>query len=407
MWEVCYLDSGVRESCFGCEACVQACAKKAIRMVPDQDGFRYPVIDKTLCVNCGLCRKVCASVAPAAAHMPLMAFGGYVLDEKIRSESTSGGLFSAIVNSWADDETIIFGAEAVGLDVRHSWIKGPSELHRFRKSKYLQSQVGTAFVEAKRFLLEGKRVLFSGTPCQIAGLKKFLRGADQDGLLTIEVVCEGVPSPNYIRKFVEWLGKKLDGKVVGLDYRYKDGLKWDFEVMQASLQNPTRGIFKWKQDRWFNPFWSIWLQHLISRPSCYECQFARRERCADISLGDLWGVHLYCPELYGRNGGASVVFCNTTKGVAALEKAKLLLFGHELCMDDAIRYQGPMRSHIKDNPRKVECLKDVRESSYETIVRKWAKRPTFKLLVQKYIWGNRQKVWLWNLKRRMKDEHSC
>ena len=393
----CYLDSRRNEACFGCEACVQVCPKSAIRMVADPDDFRYPEVDKRLCVNCGLCSKVCANAEQPSSHEPILAFGGYVLDESVRLESTSGGLFSAIVNSWADDETIIFGAEAVGLDVRHSWIKGPAELRRFRKSKYLQSQIGTVFVEAKQFLLEGKRVLFSGTPCQIAGLKKFLQGADQDRLLTIEVVCEGVPSPNYIHKFAEWLGKRLDGKVIGVDYRFKDGRKWDFEVMQASLQNPSRGIFKWKQDRWFNPFWSIWLQHLISRPACYECPFACRERSADISLGDLWGVHLYCPELYGRNGGASIVFCNTAKGVAALEKVKPLLFGHELRVDDAIRYQGPMKGHIKDNPLKMDCLKDVRELPYEAIVRKWAKRPTLKLLVQKYIWGNRQKVWLWNL----------
>lgn len=393
----CYLDSGRNGACFGCEACAQVCPKSAVRMKADKDGFRYPEIDKARCVSCGICRKVCASIVHPPMHGPILAFGGYVTDEGIRAESTSGGLFSAIVNSWADDETIVFGAEAVGLNVRHSWIKGTSELWRFRKSKYFQSQIGIAFAEVKRFLLDGKRVVFSGTPCQIAGLRNLLQGVNQDRLLTVEVVCEGVPSPNYILKFTEWLGNRLGGKVVGLDYRFKDGRKWDFQVMQASLQNPTRGIFKWKQDRWFNPFWSIWLQHLISRPSCYECPFARRERIADISLGDLWGVHLYCPELYGRNGGASVAFCNTAKGVAAFAKAKSLLFGHELNINDAIRYQGPMRGHIKDNPLKIECLKDVRELSYEAIVRKWAKRPTWKLLWQKYVWGNRQKVWLWNL----------
>lgn len=392
-----YLDNQQKESCFGCEACVQVCPRSAIRIEADLDGFRYPAVDKTLCVDCGLCRRVCARADPPAAHEPLSAYGGYALDEKIREESTSGGAFSAIVSSWADKDTVIFGAEADGLDVSHAWIKGTEELSRFRKSKYLQSEIGYAFADAKLFLLEGRRVVFSGTPCQIAGLKKFLEGVSQDNLLTVEVVCEGVPSPNYIHKFAEWLGKRLGGQVVGLDYRHKDGRKWDFQVMQASLQNPTRGIFKWKQDRWFNPFWSIWLQHLISRPSCYVCPFARHERCADISLGDLWGVHLYCPELYGRNGGASVVFCNTAKGVAALEKAKPLLFGHELHVDDAIRYQGPMSGCIKDNPLKSECLKDIRELPYEVIVRKWAKRPTLKLLWQKYVWGNRQKVWLWNL----------
>lgn len=393
----CYLDSGLKSDCFGCEACVQACTKDAITMQFDEDAFGYPKIDGEKCVRCNRCRAVCPAVNPPKAHSPMVAFGGYVKDVKIREGSTSGGAFSAIVESWADDETLVFGAESIGLDVRHSGIKGCGDLAKFRKSKYLQSRIGSVFNEVKDGLKNGRRVVFSGTPCQVGALKVFLGPVNTDNLLLIEVVCEGVPTPNYIRKFAAWLGAKENGEVRSIDYRYKDGRKWDFEVMQASLQNPTRGIFKWKQDRWFNPFWSIWLQHLISRPSCYVCPFAKRERSADISLGDLWGVHLYCPELYGRNGGASVVFCNTQKGVNALEMAKHRLFGHELNTDEAIRYQGPMRSHIKDNPAKTACLKDVRELGYEAIVKKWAKPPTLKLLWQKYVWGNRQKVWLWNL----------
>lgn len=394
-----YLDCMQKEACFGCEACVQACPRIAIRIEADQDGFRYPVIDRSLCVGCNLCRKVCANLAPPDAHEPISAFGGYVVDGKIREESTSGGAFSAIVNSWSDEDTVIFGAESVGLDVVHKWIKGSGELHRFRKSKYLQSKLGTAFSDVCRFLLEGKKVVFSGLPCQIAGLKKYLQNhrTSQDNLLTIEVVCEGVPSPNYIRKFAEWLGGKYGGDVVGIDYRFKDGGRWDFQVMQVSLVNITKGAFKWKRDRWLNPFWSIWLRHLISRPSCHACPFAKKERSSDITLGDLWGVHLYCPELYGGNGGASVVFCNTEKGVVALNKARPLLFGHELNLEDAIRYQGPMRNHIKPNPQRTECLEDLRCLPYEEFVGKWAKPPTLKLLWQKYVWGNRQKVWLWNL----------
>ncbi len=318
-------------------------------------------------------------------------------DATVRESSTSGGAFSAIAEAWADDETLIFGADAVGLEVRHAYVNGAKEIARLRKSKYVQSQIGTAFIDAKNAICKKKRVIFSGTPCQIAALKTFLGKIDTSNLLLIEVVCEGVPTPNYINKFAAWLGEKLDGKVESIDYRYKDGHKWDFEVMQASLQNPARGIFKWKQDRWFNPFWSIWLQHLISRPSCYVCPFAKKDRAADITLGDLWGVHLYCPELYGRNGGASVVFCNTSKGVSALENAKSKLFGHELKTEDAIRYQGPLRTHIQDNPKRTECLKDVREMPYQEFVKKWAKPPTLTLLWQKYVWGNRQKVWLWNL----------
>ena len=393
----CYLDTSDKPDCFGCEACVQACPHAAISLEVDDDGFRYPKIDHSKCVKCNRCRKVCPATALPNGHEPIFTFGGYVLDSKIREASTSGGASSALFSAWADEETLIFGAEAVGLQVRHCAIVGTRELCRLRKSKYLQSEMGTSFADARSALAAGRRVIFSGTPCQIAALRAFLTGIDTSHLLTVEVVCEGVPTPNFIRKFSDWLERKLGGTIVGLDYRYKDGNKWDFEVMKASLRNSRGGIFSWKKDRWFNPFWSIWLQHLISRPSCYQCPFAKRERSADITLGDLWGVHLYCPDLYGRNGGASVIFCNTEKGIAALEKARPLLHGRELKTDDAIRYQGPLRSHIQDNPRKVECLKDVRELSYEEIVRKWAKPPTLRLLWQKYVWGNRQKMWLWNL----------
>lgn len=393
----CYLDTSDKSACFGCEACVQACPKSAIRMVADDDGFRYPQVDRRVCTSCHLCRQVCPSNRLLTSHDPICTFGGYVIDEEVRNDSTSGGAFSAIVQTWADKETLVFGAEARGLDVRHIGIKGTSELSRLRKSKYLQSEIGSSFCGARNALLGGKRVVFSGTPCQIAALRTFLGNADTTNLLLIEVVCEGVPTPNYIKKFVDWLGKKKCGVVTTIDYRHKDGRKWDFEVMQASLQNPDRGTFKWKQDRWFNPFWSIWLQHLISRPSCYVCPFAKRARSADITLGDLWGVHLYCPDLYGRNGGASVIFCNTAKGIAALEKAKPLLYGRVLNTDEAIRYQGPMREHIKGNPDRARCLKDIRELPYEKVIRKWAKPPTLKLLWQKYVWGNCQKVWLWSL----------
>ena len=367
-------------------------------MVADDEGFRYPAIDAAKCVNCGKCRNACpASDMPHRSESPIRTFGGYIKDEKVREGSTSGGLFSALADAWCDADTIVFGAETVGLEVKHSWTRYGEGISKFRKSKYLQSEVGDSFCEARHFLSDGKKVLFSGTPCQIAGLKKFLGDKPHDNLLTVEVVCEGVPTPLYIKKFADWLGEKFGGKVIEIDYRCKDGRRWDFEVMQALLQNPTSGTFKWKQDRWFNPFWSIWLQHLISRPSCYECPFATRERVADITLGDLWGVHLYCPDLYGRNGGASVAFCNTDKGKRVLDSAIDSLHGHDLPLATAIRYQGPMRNHIAANERRSECMEDIKTMTYKSFVRKWATRPTLKLLVQKYLWGNRQKVWLWNL----------
>jgi len=393
-----YLSSNEKVHCFGCEACAQVCRVGAIQMIEDDEGFRYPKINKTKCIDCGRCRNVCpAKPEMLKGHAPMLAWGGYSLDDSVRDVSTSGGLFSVLADTWCDADTIVFGAVADGLKVHHSYVCYGDGIGRFRKSKYLQSEIGTSYRDVKVFLSEGRKVLFSGTPCQIAGLRSFLGTRGYPNLLMVEVVCEGVPTPYYITRFTEWLGRKQNGDVTAIDYRFKDGRRWDFQVMQASLQNPSRGTFKWKQDRWFNPFWSIWLQHLISRPSCYECPFAKRERMADITLGDLWGVHLYCPELYGRNGGASVVFCNTSKGSAVLQKAETQLYGHYLTVDMAIRYQGPMRNHIASNTKRDECMADIRSMSFEQFIEKYAKKPSLKLLIQKYIWGNRQKVWWWNL----------
>jgi len=389
-----YLQTGEKRACFGCEACVQACERGALRMEEDEEGFRYPRRDEERCNHCGRCLQACPTERMPALHEghPL-TFGGYSRDEAVRESSTSGGAFSALAKAWAGDDGAVFGCEADGLGAKHSQATGREGTTKFRKSKYTQSRMGDAYREAKRLLREGRRVLFSGTPCQIAGLRSFLGGAEPENLLTAEVVCEGVPSPLYIRRFAEWLGAREGAEVTGIDYREKDGRRWDFQVMRADLRD-GRSL---KKDRWFNPFWSIWLQHLMSRPSCYGCPFARAERGADVTMGDLWGVHLYCPELYGKNGGASLVVCNTEKGAEAFRRAQEALHGHELRFEDALKYQGPMRKPMGESPRREAFMADLRTMPYEELVRKWAKRPTLKLLWQKYVWGNRQKMWLWNL----------
>lgn len=330
-------------------------------------------------------------------------FGGYNVNPDIRFQSTSGGAFSAIVDAFCDDNYVIFGAEADGLRVFHSYIEDKKDLSKYRKSKYSQSYMGKSYQKVVEFLKAGKKVLFSGTPCQIAGLKSYLEVTNTilDNLLMVEVICEGVPSPLYIQKYENYIQKKYNAKILELDYRYtgKSVLgngKWDFQVMRTALNNRKKAINK---DRWFNPFWSIWLKHLMSRPACYKCRFARNERTADISLGDLWGVHLYCPELYGKNGGASVIFANTELGKEIVLKAQRNLEGHELQIDDAIRYQSPMRKHIEANDKRADFMKDLMsDMTYQTLNKKWAAKPSIKLIWQKYFYGNRQKIALWRLK---------
>ena len=394
-----FFDTDDKKECFGCEACVQSCGANAITMQEDDEGFCYPVIDDILCLNCNRCREVCPY-----EHMPdkheagKYVFGGYNVDPEVRFDSTSGGAFSAIADAFCDENYVIIGAEAKGLLVFHSYVTDKKEIWRFRKSKYSQSIMGTSYRKAAHFLQEGKKVLFSGTPCQIAGLLNYLGNENRANLLTVEVVCEGVPSPLYVRKMEQMLREKYASGIESIDYRYtgKSILlngKWDFQIMRLYLREGVK-----QRDRWFNPFWSIWLQHLMSRPSCYHCKFTSPGRVADITLGDLWGVHKYCPELYGKNGGSSLVVCNTDKGKQVFVIAQQKMYGHELTFDEVLKYQGPMRRAIAANPDRDQFMSDLKSGmSFREINKRWAKKPSPKLLFEKYVWGNRQKVAVWNL----------
>ncbi len=398
-----YLITNKKQNCFGCETCASICPVNAISMVDDDEGFAYPQIDKTKCIDCDLCKSNCIiDNMPERYDYNKYAYGGYNKNSQIRNLSTSGGAFSAIAETFCDKDYVVFGAEAKGLSVFHSYITDISQLDIYRKSKYSQSKIGTSFKECEKFLKEGKKVLFSGTPCQIAGLRAFLK-KEYEKLLTVEVICEGVPSPLYMQKFEKFLFRKYGSLIESLDYRYTDADsstnprsgKWDFEVMYITLKNGKT----LKKDRWFNPFWSVWLNHLISRPSCYNCPFTNTARSADISLGDLWGVHLYCPELYGRNLGSSLVVCNTEKGKCVFKKAEELLYGHKLDFNTALKYQSPMRKNIPVNTDRERCMEDLKkdELDFRHINKKWAKKPTMELLIRKYLFGNRQRIALWNI----------
>ena len=400
-----FLVTKQKRECFGCEACVQVCATNAITMKEDVEGFRYPAIDETKCVQCRECNRVCPQEACPPKHIDdKYVFGGFHNEAKTRFESTSGGAFSAIVDSYCDTNYVVFGAESHGLLVFHSYVFDKADIGKYRKSKYSQSVIGNSYKDVKQFLVSGKKVIFSGTPCQVAGLLAFLGSTNTENLLTVEVVCEGVPSPLYIRKLDECLQRKYGKSIETIDYRYTGRSlffhgKWDFQVMKIALNEKKQVMLR---DRWFNPFWSIWLDHLMSRPSCYKCLFTTAGRVADITLGDLWGVHLYCPELYGRNGGSSLVVCNTVKGKEVFKNAEILMQGHELRFEDALKYQSPMQKNISENSDREAFMMDLESNmEYQKLISKWAHHPSIKLLFQKYVWGNRQKIFVWNLRKRI------
>lgn len=377
--------------------CGGVCPCSAITMVEDEEGFRYPEINQKLCIDCGACKRICPYInMPEKNQRNPYVFGGYHKNSTIKDESTSGGAFTAISEVFCDKNYVVFGAAVKGLKVYHTYVEDKKELGRFRRSKYVQSSIGDSYKKALQFLREGKKVLFSGTPCQIAALYNYVKPTGlKENLLTVEVVCEGFPSPILLRKYCTVLKNRYHSSVRDLDYRFKDKNRWDFEVMKITFENGK--IIK--KDRWFNPFWIFWSERIMGRPSCDSCPFRTMDRIADITLGDLWGVHKYCPELYGNNGGSSLVVCNSEKGERVFKQAEKLLYGHELAYDDALQYQRPMRVIVPANEEREGFMYDLRMLDYKSLCKKWKPRTSWKVLFSKYVWGsNRQIVGLWKIR---------
>ena len=196
------IDIKEKKDCCGCHACASVCAHRAITMQVDEEGFLYPVIDKDTCVECGLCEQVCPFVNQASTVQPLKVYAARSNDEELRRKSSSGGVFTLLAEAVIREGGVVFGAKFdKGWNVVHAWTDALDGLADFRGSKYVQSIIGSTYEEAKHFLRQGRKVLFSGTPCQIAGLKRYLC-KDYDNLLTVDVVCHGVPSPLVWKKYL-------------------------------------------------------------------------------------------------------------------------------------------------------------------------------------------------------------
>ena len=395
-----YLNSHDKKECYGCEACAGICPKAAISMSEDEYGFRYPSVDYNLCIKCGLCNKVCPAENNTERHENLASYGGYYNDRKVREQSTSGGAFSAILRTFlspSGEPHIVYGAAAKGIDVSHESSSKYEECQKFRSSKYTQSHINNAYDEIAEYLKNGTLILFSGTPCQVAGLLSFLsvKKVNASNLVTVEVLCAGVPTPILFRKYDQYLKKKYGFPIKDFYWRYKDKNRWDYNCCSYVLQNGKKRVI----DRWFSGYWSLFTQRLLMRPSCETCPFKGSERVADISLGDLWGVDREYPELYDHNRGTSWILCNTEKGVHIFSEAKSRMTCREVQFERMKKYQIPSISGKAFHPDYHEFIEDLQSLDYVELCRKWAKKPTFKLLWQKYVYNNASRVRIWKLKQ--------
>ncbi len=335
-----------KKDCCGCHACVSVCARHSITMQEDNEGFLYPVVDTSTCTDCGLCEKVCPVINQDAPSKPLKVYAAKNRDEEIRRQSSSGGIFTPLAEAVIREGGVVFGAKFdKDWNVVHAWTDTIEGIADFRGSKYVQSTIGSTYTEAREFLKQGRLVLFSGTPCQIAGLKKFLR-KEYDNLLTVDVVCHGVPSPLVWRKYLEEVREKLRAErvagkntvssslndfpvITGISFRDKTqgwkkfGFRLRYAVSETAenlvSDSDTKHEYDFLQPFPENIFMKGFLKNLYLRPSCYACAARSGKSGSDISIADYWGVQNYYPE-FDDDKGVGLVLVNTEKGKKAYEK---------------------------------------------------------------------------------------
>lgn len=357
------------DKCCGCGACASKCTKSAIKMAPNEEGFLHPSVNSSLCVECGACEKVCPGLMPAnASNNNPKAFVVQHKNESVRYQSTSGGAFTAIAEEIIARGGVVFGAVFTeGLVVKHELVDKINNLSRFRNSKYVQSEIGGCYVEAKNRLKLGQWVCFSGTPCQINGLYKYL-GTDYENLITVDVVCKSVPSPLIFSKYVEYK-REQEGKISDIVFRDKKrGFLYctmahysthDDRMISNSIYR--RGS---ESDEWLRLF----LSGKISRHSCMSCQYQTIQRTADFTLGDIWetGFHRF-----DDNKGTTLVHVWTEKGLAFIES----IHDHMRCQSYPIeKSRGTQRdnSKLKSYSLRGDLFRDANTLSATAFFKKYA-----------------------------------
>lgn len=293
-----------KTQCTGCAACYSKCPKDAITMTADETGFLYPNVNAGVCVECGVCSKACPVIGDVKEtnSEPQAAYVMRHKDTVVRSESTSGGAFTAIAQIIIQRGGVVFGA-AFNADMKvvHCFVEKEEDLKKFRNSKYVQSEIGNTFKEVKSFLKEGRWVCYSGTPCQIHGLLKYLEGVDQSKLITVDLVCHCVPSPLIFEKYVDYQKKKL-GDFNSLVFRDK-GRGYSYSTMAIYKDGKCSYRNGSESDLWFRAF----LHGFCDRDSCSECRFQKWPRQSDLTIWDCFTVRKLAPSMDDNKGATSVI----------------------------------------------------------------------------------------------------
>ena len=359
----------VGKRCVGCGACVACCPSHCLSFERHSDGFLYPDVDTARCLDCGLCDKSCPVLEKKHKDSTIKkAFAVQASDCDIVEKSSSGGMFYLLASDVLKKGGYVCGVEVDAKNkIRHAIVDDLENLNRLFGSKYVQSEVGDVYISIKKLLESGKIVLFSGTPCQVSGLKAFLN-KDYNNLLTVDVICHGVPSPYAWEKYLELQEKKFGSKIVGVNFRKKT-TSWKNYGMELRFANGDIYFEPGRNDAYLIQFF----ENLCLRETCYSCEFKGANRSSDITIGDFWGKDEVCPELAGERG-LSLVIVNTSKGQDAFNTTEHSRSSREVETTKALKYNGAYWDSVKKPRYRDGFIKDLAKKPFDKATYKYVRK---------------------------------
>ena len=361
-----------KKDCCGCNACFDACPKKAISLKIDIDGFGYPEVDQSKCVECGLCEKVCpqlhADELKKNEFEKPVCFAAIHKNIETRFGSTTGGLFSALAEQMYAEGGYVGGAVyRDDWSVAHFVSNNPEDLQRLRQSKYSQSDLRGFYSDVKNILNAGEKVLVCGTPCQMAGLRQFLR-KDYENLIIVDFICKSITSPKFYAKYLDYWERKAKSKLVSFKFKDKE-LGWRNLVKRFDFSNGKSMYSRAKDNDLYS---SAYHGNIVSRPSCYECKFKGFPRMADITLADFWGCEKKTKyKSMDDNAGTSAVIINNSHGLDFFEKIKSKILWMDSCIEDILP-GNPALLHKQKKPKcsREKFFEDLDNDLIENVVPK-------------------------------------
>ena len=370
------------DQCTGCSACLNACSHEAIKMRLDDEGFIRPEIDNDRCVGCGLCQRICpVNNSIERNQAPLSIYSGWSKNEEIRLSSASGGAFTELASYFIDHLSgVVFGvAMNEKLEACHIAVESLDELPRLQGSKYIQSNINESYRKAEFYLKNGRNVLFSGTPCQIAGLKSFLR-KNYTNLYTADLICHGVPSRRLFNDYIKYLEKELHQQVYDVKFRCKKS-SWIFYNMAVNShveKNSGKVTYAYEGSYYADPFIRGFLRDNALRPSCYQCQYTSISRVSDFTFADWWGYKAERKEDKNfEKKGVSLIFVNTSRAKKLLPQIQLLL--RERTIEEAKKTNLSLsKSFIRPQSRQ-EFWDDYNRMPFNFMIEKWLSPETLHL----------------------------